>query len=95
MRFPAGRHRLPRMRPSTLAFMWQITEGFIFDRNAMLHIEGFRYNLVAPMPPEIDSPHRSIVLIDWDLGDVGQGDAECRSRTFFGPDGSTPTRKYE
>jgi hypothetical protein len=24
MRFSAGRHRLPRMRPSTLAFMWQI-----------------------------------------------------------------------
>jgi hypothetical protein len=24
MRFSAGRHRLSRMRPSTLAFMWQI-----------------------------------------------------------------------
>jgi hypothetical protein len=29
MRFSLGRQRLPRMRPSTLAFMWQITYGFI------------------------------------------------------------------
>ena len=30
MRFSPGRQRLPRMRPSTLAFMWQITYGFMF-----------------------------------------------------------------
>src|SRR4051794_28395813 len=30
MRFSAGRQRLPRMRPSMLAFMWEMTYGFIF-----------------------------------------------------------------
>src|SRR4051812_39841277 len=45
MRFSAGRQRLPRMRPSTLAFMWQITYGFIFVDDS------FRTGLVLAYAP--------------------------------------------